>query len=189
MILKYYYWAWNKAINDETCDRIKSLVTNYQKSSIQHKHISDSVRNSKVDFTKEQWLYDLIMPYVDTANKNSEWCFDYSGCESFQISQYSKGDFYDWHIDGGSDKSFRLEKNYIRKLTVVLSLSDNNDYEGGKFQIDIGLHKKIQVLDVPELNNKGGLLVMPSFLYHRVTPVTKGTRYSLVGWIVGEPFK
>ena len=72
---------------------------------------------------------------------------------------------------------------------MTVSLNDGLEYEGGEFEIDNrnNFHEKnIHKLDM--IRNVGSLVVFPSFLYHRVKPVTKGTRYSLVIWYSGRPF-
>ena len=74
----------------------------------------------------------------------------------------------------------------IRKISFSIIL--NTDYEGGNFEFEVGaLHEKERTITLtPKL---GCAIVFPSFTFHRVTPVTKGTRYSLVGWICGKPYK
>lgn len=77
----------------------------------------------------------------------------------------------------------------IRKLSVTVSLNDAADYEGGSLQFDLGPHKEQRFHSCTEIMPKGSVVVFPSHLYHQVTPVTKGTRYSLVAWNLGVPFK
>jgi PKHD-type hydroxylase len=71
----------------------------------------------------------------------------------------------------------------VRKLSFVIQLSDPKDYKGGELQIHLS--------DTPEVMKKeqGTLIAFPSYILHEVTPITKGKRYSLVGWITGKPFK
>lgn len=77
----------------------------------------------------------------------------------------------------------------IRKLSVTISLNDPDEYEGGNLQFDFGPHKTERFLTCTEIRPKGSVIVFPSHVYHQVTPVTKGTRYSLVCWNLGAPFK
>ena len=71
---------------------------------------------------------------------------------------------------------------YDRKLSVVVQLTDPDEYEGGEF--------KFKYVEQPEgFNNRGSVLVFPSYLEHCVTPVTKGTRHSLVTWIEGPRWR
>jgi len=96
--------------------------------------------------------------------------------EDIQYTVYNSEDLghYDWHIDMGPGKA-------NRKLSLVCQLSDPSEYEGGELQINTG---KVVVAE----KSKGTVILFPSYLLHRVTPVTKGTRRSLVLWIEGPAF-
>jgi len=96
--------------------------------------------------------------------------------EQIQYTVYNSSDrgYYDWHIDMGPGKA-------RRKLSLVCQLSDPSEYEGGELQINTG---NIIVTE----KEKGTVIMFPSYLLHRVTPVTKGTRRSLVLWIEGPAF-
>ena len=123
------------------------------------------------------------------ANKNAGWNYDISGIESYQIGRYTAKDsgHYDWHQDGlGGWKNIYNKPlnvhlhNKTRKLSMSLILNDPSEYEGGQLEIwgnKVGVYKK------------GSIIFFPSWMLHRVTPVTKGTRYSLVMWFLGAPFK
>ena len=82
-------------------------------------------------------------------------------------------------------------KGKMRKLSVTLSLSDGNDYEGGDFEIDFRntTPDKPNKMIIKELRNKGSLVVFPSYLWHTVHPVTSGRRLYLVLWSSGAPFR
>ena len=69
-----------------------------------------------------------------------------------------------------------------------MSILLNNNYEGGEFQFAIYNKEKCEI-HTPEFNKTGSVIVFPSDMEHRVTPVTKGTRYSLVIWFLGPPFR
>lgn len=77
----------------------------------------------------------------------------------------------------------------IRKLSVTISLSDPADYTGGNLKFDLGPHREKRYHTCKEIRPQGSIIVFPSHLYHQVTPVTRGTRYSLVAWNLGKPFK
>ena len=79
----------------------------------------------------------------------------------------------------------------IRKLSVTVSLSDETEYEGGDFEFDFRNNDKgaNQPLICKEIKPKGSIVVFPSFVWHRVKPVISGTRYSLVMWNLGQPWK
>lgn len=76
-----------------------------------------------------------------------------------------------------------------RKLSVTISLNDPNEYEGGNLQFDLGPHRPDRYHTCTEIRPKGSVIVFPSHVHHQVTPVTSGTRYSLVCWNLGPPFK
>ena len=145
-------------------------------------HIEESYRNSKIKWlsnsNETKWLFDKFGKLVKIAN-NSMWNFDIVGFgEKLQVGTYisdNKG-HYDWHIDCDSSTSFR-------KISMSIQLSDPNDYEGGELQ----LFTKKTIATLPK--DKGTVIFFPSFLLHRVTPVTKGKRISLVAWITGPQFK
>ena len=149
---------------------------------------SSNVRKSEVAFVDDQWVYDLIWPFMTDANENAGWKYNIVAAESCQIARYTKGGFYTWHKDGigAHNGAFNLPDNKflhgnVRKLSMTILL--NGDYEGGHFQ----MHGDGNEIDTP-VSGEGSVIVFPSFIEHQVTPVTKGIRYSLVTWFVGPPF-
>ena len=98
--------------------------------------------------------------------------------EPFQLTNYdqSENGMYGWHQDFGTSIS--------RKLSLAMQLSDPSDYEGGNFQIFTGGNEP-QTLP----KKRGYILVFPSYVVHQVTPVTQGSRQSLVAWASGPAFK
>lgn len=123
--------------------------------------------------TNTQWLYKKMADYAMEANRIM-WNFDIWGYhDGFQYTKYQgNGGHYDWHADLGPGIS-------NRKLSCVLQLSDANDYEGGDLQMNPGG----QIMTVPK--EKGLLCFFPSFVLHRVTPLSGGIRKSLVTWLCG----
>jgi PKHD-type hydroxylase len=78
----------------------------------------------------------------------------------------------------------------IRKLSVTINLSDPKDYKGGNLRFDFGPHdQKKRFHTCTEIRPRGSIIVFPSHVFHQVTPVTKGTRHSLVMWSLGLPFR
>ena len=174
------------------------------------------IRDSEVAWLNYNWLYDLILPYVELANQKAGWKYDWKGSEAFQFTKYnSPGGFYGWHQDSCGDhnstykryipgvhpeineKEFSLKRyttnkflvNKVRKLSVTINLNEPNDYEGGNLKFDFGPHASERYHECVEIRPRGSIIVFPSHIYHQVTPVTKGTRYSLVLWCLGYPFK
>lgn len=79
--------------------------------------------------------------------------------------------------------------NKVRKISMTVNLSDPNNYEGGDLKFDLGPHIKERYKICDEIKPQGSVIVFPSFTYHCVTPVTSGTRYSLVLWCLGKPWQ
>ena len=186
-----------KPLDDKTNQEVKQLEDTY-------------IRDSEVCFFNYDWCYDLIMPYVYKANSSAGWNFDIDFAEDFQFTKYYPDGFYGWHVDGGGDmyssylpldENTKKEKNRLyspylswqgkcRKLSVTVNLNSPGEYEGGKLKFDCGPHAKGERFhECDEIKPQGSIIVFPSFLYHQVTPVTKGTRYSLVLWTLGKPFR
>ena len=98
--------------------------------------------------------------------------------EQAQYTEYPEGGFYDWHMD--CDLIMKKEPP-VRKISMTLILSPDGDYEGGGLE----LARPGQILNPKQ----GHAVFFASFVNHRVVPVTKGLRKSLVMWFGGEPFK
>ena len=132
---------------------------------------------SVIDTKSNQWLIDKLFPALKDINNNY---FKYiiSGITELQVIKYDTGSFYKKHIDTYTD-----ELNYQRKLTFIIQLSNQFDYEEG----DLIIHAS----DIGETTTreKGSMIVFPSYTLHEVTPILSGTRYSLIGWCFGPEFK
>ena len=207
MNLEYYYWYFQSVIPPKICDDIieygKSqqeqiaLTGGYDPEKVSEDDIKDvsKKRKSNIVWMNDRWIYNEIHPYIHTANKNAGWNFQWDFSESCQFTKYKLDQFYDWHCDSWSKPYNRPEESdrhgKIRKLSVTISLSDENYYEGGDFEFDFRNDDKgsNQPQLCKEIRPKGSVVVFPSFVWHRVKPVTSGTRYSLVIWNLGLPFK
>ena len=149
------------------------------------------IRNSKLAFfqleKRHQWLYDAVLERVFAAN-TQHWRFHVSACEQMQYTTYDTGQFYSWHVDQHSEPyPSGAFKGLTRKLSVTVQLTEPDEYEGGDFEIrDYCDYDSVQT--ITGMRPRGSVLVFPSFLMHRVAPVTRGLRRSLVCWIVGPPF-
>jgi len=77
----------------------------------------------------------------------------------------------------------------IRKLSSTLTLNDGSEYDGGDLRFDLGPHVEERYITLSEIRPKGSIVIFPSHIFHQVTPITKGTRYSLVSWHTGNPWK
>ena len=161
-----------------------------RKMSNKEKNKLFKTRNSSVVFLDDPWIYSLIIPYINRANDLSGWRFQIDTPETTQWTKYSKTQHYTWHMDSFPNPYQNNEfHGKIRKLSMTLSLCDGDEYEGGDLEFDLrDKPTKSTILTSKDARKKGTITVFPSFVYHRVTPVTKGTRYSLVSWILGNPF-
>ena len=155
-------------------------------------------RDCQVAWFNNQWLYDLVWPYLLEANRESGWNWDIEWAEGFQFTKYTKGQFYDWHCDSWDkpyDKPNTPDHGKIRKLSMTCQLTDGSEYKGGELEFDFRNYdphmrdESKHRVQCKEILPKGSIIVFPSFVWHRVKPVTSGTRYSLVVWHLGRPFK
>jgi PKHD-type hydroxylase len=129
------------------------------------------------------WIYDRLARVA--VDVNARYGFDLTGfTEDIQFTVYDEpGAFYDWHQDGLAGAVA------VRKLSIVVQLSDPAGYEGADLEIfPIGL----DALDPSwptRARRQGGAIVFPAFEHHRVTPLVRGARHSLVCWVGGPPFR
>lgn len=136
-------------------------------------------RSSQAAFFPEGHILQELLSYAAAA-ANSEYAFDVRAIESPQFTEYKKDQLYDWHTDFINVPRDTM----IRKLTAVTTLKDCG--KGGDFEI-----KDIfgQAHRIADMRTPGNVLVFPSFLYHRITRVKEGTRYSAVAWFLGPHFR
>ena len=208
MNLKNYYWYFKSAIPEHICDDIVRYGHQLQDQmaitggygdikKLNTKQTKDlkKKRNSDIVWMNDRWIYNEVQPYIHAANEASGWNFQWDFSESCQFTKYSKEQFYDWHCDSWHkpyDKPNDPNSHgKIRKLSVTLSLSDETEYEGGDFEFDFRCSDdgSNQPQVCKEIRPKGSIVVFPSFVWHRVKPVISGTRYSLVMWNLGQPWK
>jgi|TARA_R110000796_G_scaffold112778_1_gene224428 PKHD-type hydroxylase len=202
MNLKNNWWVFQSALSDKFCQDVVKLGNSLkqEKGLVGGKNLARGeknykIRNSDLCWFNDLWVSRIIQNYIQIANKQANWNFDWDYCEDFQFTKYKKNQHYDWHCDSTLEVYMDQPNiNYngkTRKLSVIVSLSDPEDFKGGKleFQFRQGSKNFTKKFVCKEILPKGSILVFPSFIYHRVTPVTKGTRYSLVNWVLGAPFK
>lgn len=176
-------WAWrNGLFTPEELDTIISIGESIElvKASTYGEQ-SDKNRNSFVTFLfpneTTNWIFARLAGAINEMNQQF-FQFDLTGMEQgLQFTKYTApGEHYDWHVDKG-------HMTPSRKLSISVQLSDPKDYKGGEFEMLFG--RKPQKI----VRERGMTVFFPSYTLHRVKPVTQGTRYSLVAWISGPPFK
>lgn len=181
MIYDPQYWFWKAELPVSVCKAIieeglKLTANTGTVGSSDGFRVDKSVRNSKTAFfDSANWLFGISNHYCNLANQNAGWNFEITGQQAPQFTIYDQSEFYDFHSDSS------LHEEGMRKLSLVISISDPKEYEGGVFEFDNGV--------IPEISDQGTVMVFPSDLRHRVTPVTKGTRYSFVNWFTGPKMR
>ena len=205
MILQNTYCYWQEAIDKETCEKIISLglgktpeegLIHRKENKPMNEGLASNLeqRRSMVSWLDEPWIYELLQPYIHTANKEANWNFQWDFTEMLQFTVYDEGQHYNWHPDQNAypyhhDDGENLEGK-IRKISASILLNDPSEYEGGELEFDLGrIDGKPASETCDQISKQGSIVVFPSFVYHRVKPVTKGTRYSLVMWNLGHPYK
>ncbi len=156
-----------------TTEKITKLNEKYRKSII-----------SWIPFAKAVPSYQVIRQWMEVTNNN------YFGFDTVQLSEqgqyaeYHKDGFYNWHMDSNVEMA---SMPTVRKISMALLLNDPKDFEGGDFEIFCG-----ETLDSEKNKYKlkqGHAIFFASFLLHRVMPVIKGNRKSLVMWFGGSPLR
>jgi len=133
---------------------------------------------SWIPFKKMVDMYKDIEKLMQKTNRNH---FGFDGMQITEMAQYTEypeGGFYDWHID--SDTNFAHEPP-VRKISMTCLLSPENEFEGG--DLEVMSEGKVAKL------KQGQIVFFASFVRHRVKPVIKGNRKSLVMWFGGTPLK
>ena len=195
-------------IPEEVVESIeKDLRENFDPYMEDSKLIGDTLnkekRNSKNAWVPtHHWVAGFIWHYVERANREN-FCYDIRNIdgENLQYTRYGEGEYYGWHNDAGISSQYKpiskgnrgteLVQDFIneqgelvRKLSFVLQLSDSEEYEGGNLQL---LDENGNTYFAPR--KRGTIIIFDSRTQHRVLKVTKGTRKSVVGWVVGPRWR
>jgi len=210
MNISNYYWCFKSALPPRICDDIikhglsqaetMARTGDYGDKELSKDEIKDMKRkrNSDLVWLNDTWIYKEIHPYLIEANKNAGWNFQWNRSEACQFTKYKLNQYYDWHCDSWDkpyDKPGDPEHGKIRKLSMTCQLTDGSEYKGGELEFDFRNYdphmrdESKHLVKANEILSKGSIVVFPSHVWHRVKPVTSGTRYSLVVWSIGDPFK
>jgi PKHD-type hydroxylase len=174
-----------------------------EESKLQGDAVDKVIRDSKNAWIPtSHWIGGFLWHYIQLANREN-FLYDLTAIdgENIQYTQYSEGQFYDWHIDAGIDTTYKPEQiigsgsnnvvdfltvhgEYVRKLSFSLQLSDPEDYTGGEVQFIDNSRKSFFA---PK--QKGTIILFDSRTPHRVRKIKSGLRKSLVGWVVGPRWK
>jgi len=189
----YSYCYWDDAFSDKEIDEMCNFFSQHEveRATILNKNkpLDETMRRSNVKFFYRDEntfrVFDRLNETIENLN-DKFYNFVLNGYESFQYTEYDaheKGE-YNFHMDTFFGKEETLLQT--RKLSLVMCLNRPGiDFEGGQFYINVGSEKEAHEVEM----KKGRIIVFPSFLIHRVAPVTKGKRKSLVIWVVGPKFR
>lgn len=141
-----------------------------------------NIRESSISFLypgyTTEWIFHRLKDVVLMANQERFGFELFSLEEGIQFTQYeAPSGHYSWHMDKGPG-------GFPRKLGLTIQLSDGDSYEGGDLEFSLG-----GSVPLVASREKGSASIFPSYVLHRVSPVTSGTRNSLVAWVSGPPFK
>jgi PKHD-type hydroxylase len=180
-------WAYaEKVFTEEECSQIINFcLTKKQEKGLINLNDNtdiDTIRKNRIVWIEEtnnelHFVYQKLTNFIVDVNNNF-FNFDlYGFTEDIQFTIYdNKKDHYDWHID-------KILGNQIRKLSIIVQLSKESDYEGCDFECKFGTNSDILS------KSQGTVIAFPSYVLHKVNPLKKGKRYSLVAWIGGPNFK
>jgi PKHD-type hydroxylase len=181
-------WAYqHELFTSDEIDKIHNIAADYildtgKVGSGKDESMDTSIRNSNIAFLRSgdqanKWIFERITGSIVNINQQF-WNFDLRRIETLQYSEYRVGQFYKPHID----MMYQSPGAAIRKLSFTIQLTDPDEYEGGDVIVKSGDNAPIH-------KTKGTISFFPSFILHEVTPITKGTRHALVGWVTGPAFK
>jgi PKHD-type hydroxylase len=174
---------WEAELSPIECDEIIQLglseeLTDGTIFSQQGRYeVEQSFRDTKIRWIDDGRIRNIAMDYLMKANRLA-FNFDINYLPALQFGEYSEGSFYLFH----NDIDWTSDIMYDRKLSICIQLSDPDDYIGGEFEFE--------TLENPTgYKTRGSILVFPSYNEHQITEITKGVRYSLVGWMEGPRWR
>ena len=197
------FYVFPRAISKKECEKLLDYCiknTELKEASVLNKGQSDAddVRIGRTDPSIRITDIAFVEPDGNEDNKVNEVAWDFLNeantrqfnyeIESYQLVQFARyrdGGHYGWHRD--VNESAISPNGEMRKLSLTLCLTDSKEYEGGELQFFNGERPEKQMV-INDIQDQGSVIVFDSRDWHRVTPVTKGTRYSLVCWSVGPNF-
>lgn len=189
--MKAWWQLWSKAFTPSECAEIVAYMLKQRPVQAVVGHggqaTKSDIRKSTVYWINrtEPILWDAFarIDHMVRRSNAEAFGFDIAHNHEVQGTEYNADRLgkYDWH----EDNTWVPQNGNIfdRKLSVVVQLSPADNYEGGRLELDRDGLPSDRFCDV------GDLIIFPSFLRHRVTPVTKGVRYSLVTWYQGPRFR
>lgn len=188
-----YSWAyWDGAFTTEELYRIELLCSSQEPEKAliigtTDVNQTEKVRRSKIKFYNKdentKWIFEKFNLVISAINEQY-YNYNLNGYSSFQYTEYHafENGKYDWHMDMEHGAN---TLNVTRKLSMVLCLSNPEiDFQGGELQINTGNHEEPETLQIKQ----GRIVFFPSYMIHRVRPVTQGIRKTIVVWVTGPKF-
>ena len=179
--VNFYSFSTN-VFSKEECEKIIKISkklklfkgTTFRKSNIRKSNITWLYPSDDME-----WVFDKATNVILNLNEQF-FKFDLTGItEGFQFTEYkSPSGKHGKHVDRGTGMQ-------IRKLSIVIQLTNPNEYEGGELKLYDGIDEESVIMN----KEQGTLIAFPSYVMHEVTPLTKGKRNSLVTWVTGNSFK
>jgi PKHD-type hydroxylase len=167
------------ALSPEECDRVIALGETAHSEGGGVEDGPSEYRVSRIAWLAPdpatEWLFHRLAALFSEANRH--YGLELVGfVDALQYTVYGADQHFDWHLDLGPGSTS------ARKLSMSIQLSDPDEYHGGALEF-------ISLSPHPEAIRRGTAIIFPSFLAHRVTPVTRGVRRSLVAWAYGPTFR
>ena len=141
--------------------------------------MNKEVRNTEEMIYTDEKMLSKIKMVLELSNI-STYHYNIQEMSSVKLLKYGVGGRYKWHTDCGA------KETSTRKLTAIIQLSDENDYQGG--DLEFGITDKTGQNNYTATRKQGSIIIFPAFLSHRVTPITEGKRYSMLSWMLGDTF-
>jgi len=176
--MRELYQIWPSILTSHQIDKIVQLAERRAAEDATVFSSADTlqgVRQCTVRWLNDEWLQALLWSYVKEANARG-FGIAVDNRAEMQLTEYTaeQGAHYDWH----HDVQWNGQSGLDRKISITIQLSGADDYEGGDFEFD-------EVKTNANFRSKGTVLVFPSYLRHKIHPITAGTRRALVAWFFG----
>lgn len=142
----------------------------------QHRADARRTRIRWLDVDRHRWVYEII--WIEANKANGLFQFDVVPMhDTIQLAMYDAAEqgFFRWHTD-------IIPSDLTRKISISVPLNNASEFEGGVLEFNFGAIQR-----PPQI--AGSPIMFPSWVLHRVTPVTRGKRYSLVAWIRGPNWR
>ena len=180
--MRELYQVWPAALTNEQIEQITEIAlrqTVEDATIFSAAEAMQDIRSCTVRWIDDPWIRSLLWPFVEEAN-NRAFQVAVNGNAEMQFTEYTadQAAHYDWH----HDVHWNGQSNTDRKISITVQLSDAHEYEGGDFEFD-------EVKTNADFRSKGTVLVFPSYLRHKIHPITAGTRHALVAWFFGPRWR